>query len=954
MNERTILALMGVILFCLCFCQLGQASESTIVVQRVSQPPRVDGRLDDPAWQNLKRHSGFSIAGYPDTAPLAQTSFMVCHDGANLYFAVICEEPHTEKLVQNIRERDGRVWDDDDIEIFLDPSGARVEYFQFLVNSIGTLADLAGFQGGIVRMMAWDSNAQAASSVGDGYWQAEVKIPFFNLNIQSSDPNWLFNVARGRFAHIREGSSFAPLATASFHAPDRFRVLRLEDIDLDPFLWKIHLPHDKQVFYDDGKLFYSFEVTVENRGNKLQMVQVYAKLPGTVSERVVLPLNPGQAATRPIRLLAKNEGRQTLAIAIADAHSAERIYRVEQFPVLIEYYPIRINVTTPWYRNLIFSDQKFDQIEMTITSHLPEKKLSGKNFEIELIDAQGKKISSRSVPAGLKIQVTLPIPPLEVGKYHLSVRLPREGGAYYTSSTSIQKLPHLPGQVRLDRDGTVVLDGQRTFISGWWMHIDPRPELRFAWRHKFLPRHDEVKMQQRLDEIYAQGNRVLISATPKWDDYMQRRTPLSEEERQWVQSFVRRWREHPAIFGWVIAEEPEVKNTLPAYLEGLHEAIREADPHHPTVILNNTIDGIRRYARAADIFFPNPYPDFKQGGYAAIPIEMITRFANAVHEIGKPFWLCPQWFNYALVRGGRAGGSRAPTFTELRNMYWQAIIAQAKGIMGYTKKYQGRYPQFRLGIPFLAREALAIEEAVLAPDDATPISFKTTSDLVFHSLRKVKGHYYLFVVNCETTPQDISFKLPVDELFVMSEGRSIKARDGVFHDTLPLYGTAIYTTDRSAATRYSLAELEMNMEKMRASFKKPGNLAYWGLGAQARASSARPGCENWYMELLNDGVTEKEFLAWHDITPYRFPDWVEIELARESPVGRVVLYSNLTDFDIQVRTANNFVTVAKVTGNKERVREITFPPVKTRCIRIVIHGAQDKRCAVWEIEIYSK
>ncbi|MDP6506231.1 MAG: sugar-binding protein, partial [Planctomycetota bacterium] len=110
------------------------------VISLVSKPPVIDGKLDDKAWPKIQPFSPFLISGTKTPAPI-QTEVKACFDGGALYFAIVCLDPSSPKLKAKYDRRDGPLWEDDAIEIFINPDDRT--YYQFILNSKGARCDLS-------------------------------------------------------------------------------------------------------------------------------------------------------------------------------------------------------------------------------------------------------------------------------------------------------------------------------------------------------------------------------------------------------------------------------------------------------------------------------------------------------------------------------------------------------------------------------------------------------------------------------------------------------------------------------------------------------------------------------------------------------------------------------------------------------------------------------------------
>ena len=114
--------------------------------------------------------------------------------------------------------------------------------------------------------------------------------------------------------------------------------------------------------------------------------------------------------------------------------------------------------------------------------------------------------------------------------------------------------------------------------------------------------------------------------------------------------------------------------------------------------------------------------------------------------------------------------------------------------------------------------------------------------------------------------------------------------------------------------------------------------------------------------------------GWNDATPNGFPDWLEVDFAGARTIEEVDVFSvqdnypapvepaseqtfhyyGLTDFQVQYWTGAAWATVpgGTVSGNTLVWSRVTFAPLTTTRIRILITGALDTWSRVTEIEAY--
>lgn len=254
--------------------------------RRASGPVVVDGRLDEPAWARADRIGPFGFAVPPRDAsarPSAATWARVLWDDRALYVAFEARDP--DVWGRDVGRDHPRLPGDEVVEVFVDPDGDEVTYYEFEFSPVGAVFDLfnlipespADFNPSarFVGLAAWDARGMQHAVTVDGTadrvpdWDpagpidedrgftVEVAIPwdvFRTTTTPAPDgrvhlpphpgDRWrlgLFRVERprrrpdGTPLSRDEGDPFAefqawsPSLRASFHRPERFGVLRFAE-----------------------------------------------------------------------------------------------------------------------------------------------------------------------------------------------------------------------------------------------------------------------------------------------------------------------------------------------------------------------------------------------------------------------------------------------------------------------------------------------------------------------------------------------------------------------------------------------------------------------------------------------------------------------------------------------------------------------------------------------------
>ncbi len=107
---------------------------------RAARPPKIDGKLDDPAWRAAPWTDDFvDIEGERRPKPRFRTRAKMLWDDAYFYVGAELEEPH---VWATLTKHDSVIFHDNDFEVFLDPDGDTHNYMEYEINALGTDWDL--------------------------------------------------------------------------------------------------------------------------------------------------------------------------------------------------------------------------------------------------------------------------------------------------------------------------------------------------------------------------------------------------------------------------------------------------------------------------------------------------------------------------------------------------------------------------------------------------------------------------------------------------------------------------------------------------------------------------------------------------------------------------------------------------------------------------------------------
>jgi hypothetical protein len=123
------------------------------------------------------------------------------------------------------------------VEIFLDPFGDSLSYFEIGISSLNTVTDcfIRRTRTGLNKNPSWHCEGLAtACGILPYGWLAGFQIPFASLGDchPTRSPIWRANFARIDWPidQIQELTAWSPTLVQSFHVPERFGLMQFDDI----------------------------------------------------------------------------------------------------------------------------------------------------------------------------------------------------------------------------------------------------------------------------------------------------------------------------------------------------------------------------------------------------------------------------------------------------------------------------------------------------------------------------------------------------------------------------------------------------------------------------------------------------------------------------------------------------------------------------------------------------
>ena len=158
-----------------------------IQINRIQEIPKIDGKLDDVAWENAAIATNFVERqpnnGRPIPDSLA-TTVKIVYDDLGIYFGAEMLDPDPSEIRKELTERDN-IGNDDFFFILLNGYNDRQQSMQFIVTAAGVQFDAKMTNGN--EDSSWNAIWYSGVELNDHGWTAEIFIPYSELRFPEKD-----------------------------------------------------------------------------------------------------------------------------------------------------------------------------------------------------------------------------------------------------------------------------------------------------------------------------------------------------------------------------------------------------------------------------------------------------------------------------------------------------------------------------------------------------------------------------------------------------------------------------------------------------------------------------------------------------------------------------------------------------------------------------------------------
>jgi len=170
------------------------ARQRKLTAYQATTPPTMDGKLNEPDWRKARPSKALGTPDGRSLAPRHLTQFRMMWDDTNLYVGASCRD---DDIYNDKTGRDASLWEQDVVEIYLDPGSDGKDYIELQVSPAEQIFDAvfathrtpkweeaakALTLKGLVAKVDLDGTLnQRADTSADRRWSVEVQIPWAEL-----------------------------------------------------------------------------------------------------------------------------------------------------------------------------------------------------------------------------------------------------------------------------------------------------------------------------------------------------------------------------------------------------------------------------------------------------------------------------------------------------------------------------------------------------------------------------------------------------------------------------------------------------------------------------------------------------------------------------------------------------------------------------------------------------
>ena len=192
MKKRCYTVFLGLLFFLHAFSQNDSIpTRKDYTTSRAAKAPKIDGLLDDAAWENVTTISDFK-QNFPvyGAASTQRTEVKIVYDNTSIYIAAMLFDTAPDSIAKQLGNRDDFL-NADNFRIVFDTYNTEQDAFDLTVTASGVQSD-SRFSDGLYNAV-WESAVKLRSNG----WSCEIRIPFSALRFPNTNVQlWGMQITR--------------------------------------------------------------------------------------------------------------------------------------------------------------------------------------------------------------------------------------------------------------------------------------------------------------------------------------------------------------------------------------------------------------------------------------------------------------------------------------------------------------------------------------------------------------------------------------------------------------------------------------------------------------------------------------------------------------------------------------------------------------------------------------
>lgn len=219
------------------FFESNSAQKDAIRLNKINASEKIviDGSINEEVWSRI---NPLPLTMFSPTylgTPTEKSEIRIVYDEKYIYASAQFYDDEPQKIRNNSYYRDRYDWDDY-FGLIIVPNKNKTESgLQFLVMPSGNREDTEIFNDANTLNYDWNSYWDAAATITDQGWFAELRIPFSELGLPNNQDSLEIGIITWRFISRKNERDIFPSLSPdrNINTPSRAQFLTLEDIKVD-------------------------------------------------------------------------------------------------------------------------------------------------------------------------------------------------------------------------------------------------------------------------------------------------------------------------------------------------------------------------------------------------------------------------------------------------------------------------------------------------------------------------------------------------------------------------------------------------------------------------------------------------------------------------------------------------------------------------------------------------